>query len=86
MHQDLRKASHSAGAAAKTFTACVEGDLTPEKLTFLERLIDVDLTRDKVLVVLHIREDAALVDPVVVMGTEEEDGEVADVVAQALDV
>lgn len=55
-------------------------------VTFLEGFIDVDLTRDKVLVVLHVREDAALVDPVVVVGTEEEDGEVADVVAQALDV
>lgn len=55
-------------------------------ITFLEGLVDVDLTRDEVLVVLHVGEDAALVDPVVVVGAEEEDGEVADVVAKALDV
>ncbi|TNN66847.1 hypothetical protein EYF80_022916 [Liparis tanakae] len=35
---------------------------------------------------LRVREDAALVDPVVVVGAEEEDGEVADVVAEALNV
>lgn len=70
---------------ATTLTAIVEGD-SPESVTFLECFIDVDLTRDKVLVVLHVREDAALVDPVVVVGTEEEDGKVADVVAQALNV
>lgn len=56
------------------------------EVTFLEGFIDVDLTGDKVLVVLHVGEDAALVDPVVVVGAEEEDGEVTDVVAQALNV
>ena len=35
--------------------------------TFLEGFVDVDLARSKVLVVLHVREDAPLVDPVVVM-------------------
>jgi len=55
-------------------------------ITFLERFVDVDLTRDKVLVVLQVREDAALVNPVVVVGAKEEDGEVADVVAEALNV
>lgn len=54
--------------------------------TFLEGFVDVDLARGEVLVVLHVREDTPLVDPVVVMGTEEEDGEVSDVVAEALDV
>ena len=48
--------------------------------TFLEGFVDVYLARGKVLVVLHVRENSALVDPVVVVGTEEEDGEVADVV------
>ena len=56
------------------------------KITFLEGFVDVDLTRDKVLVVLHVGEDAALVDPVVVVGAKEEDGEVTDIVAQALNV
>lgn len=57
-----------------------------EKVTFLKCFVDVDLTRDKVLVILHVREDTALVDPVVVVGAEEEDGEVTDVMAQALNV
>ena len=63
-----------------------ESSLLPKKITFLERFVDVDLTRDKVLVVLHVREDAALVDPVVVVGAKKEDGEVADVMAEALNV
>ena len=54
--------------------------------TFLEGFVDIYLARGKVLVVLHVRENTPLVDPVVVVGTEEEDGEVADVVAEALDV
>lgn len=56
------------------------------EVTFLESFINVDLAGNKVLVVLHVGEDAALVDPVVVVGAEEEDGEVTDVVAQALNV
>lgn len=55
-------------------------------ITFLEGFVDIDLTRDKVLVIFNVGEDAALVDPVVVVGTEEEDGEVTDVVAKALNV
>lgn len=57
-----------------------------EGITFLEGFVDVDLSRDKVLVILHVGEDAALVDPVVVVGAEEEDREVADIVAKALNV
>lgn len=38
-----------------------------EEITFLKGFVDVDLTRDKVLVILHVGEDAALVDPVVVV-------------------
>lgn len=55
-------------------------------VTFLKGFVNVDLSRDEVLVVLHVGEDAALVDPVVVVGAEEEDGEVTDVVAEALNV
>lgn len=55
-------------------------------ITFLESFVDVDLTRDKVLVIFHVGEDAALVDPVVVVGTEKEDREVTDIVAKALNV
>lgn len=57
-----------------------------KEITFLESFVNVDLTRDKVLVILHIGEDAALVYPVVVMGAKEENGEVTDVVAKALNV
>lgn len=55
-------------------------------VTFLECFIDVDLTSDKVLVVLDVGEDAALVDPVIVVRAKEEDREVTNVVAQALNV
>lgn len=55
-------------------------------VTFLKGFVNVDLSRDEVLVILHVGEDAALVDPVVVVGAEEEDGEVTDVVAEALNV
>lgn len=57
-----------------------------ERVTFFEGFVDVDLTRDKVLVVLHVREDTALVDPVVVVGTKEEDREVTNIVTKALNV
>lgn len=57
-----------------------------KRVTFLEGFVDVNLTRDKVLVILHIREDAALVDPVVIVGAEEEDWEVTDIMTQALNV
>lgn len=57
-----------------------------QEVTFLEGFVDVNLTRDKVLVVLHVGEDPALVDPVVVVWAEEEDGEVSDIVAKALNV
>lgn len=55
-------------------------------ITFLEGFVDIDLTRDKVFVIFNVGEDAALVDPVVVMRPEEEDREVTNVVAQALNV
>lgn len=57
-----------------------------KKITFLEGFVDVDLTSDKVLVALHVGKDAALVDPVVVMGAKKEDGEVPYIMAEALDV
>lgn len=57
-----------------------------EEITFLEGFVDVDLTRDKVLVILHVGKDAALVDPVVVVGAKEEDREVPNIVAKALNV
>lgn len=63
-----------------------QDEILQEEITFFEGFVDVDLTRDKVLVVLHIGEDAALVDPVVVMGAKEEDGEVTNIVAEALNV
>lgn len=64
-----------------------ETQKTKEKsVTFLEGFVNVDLTSDKVPVVLHVREHAALVDPVVIMGTKEEDREVSDVMTKALDV
>lgn len=56
------------------------------EITFLEGFVDVDLTSHKVLVTLHVGKDTALVDPVVVMGAEKEDGEVSYVVAEALNV
>lgn len=55
-------------------------------LTFLEGFVNVDLPGDKVLVVLHVGKHAALVDPVVVVGSKEEDGEVPDVVAEVLNI
>lgn len=57
-----------------------------EEITFLKGFVDVNLTSDKVLVALHIGKDTALVDPVVVMGAEKEDGEVPYVVAEALNI
>lgn len=57
-----------------------------EEITFFEGFVYIDLTRDKVLVVLHVGEDAALVDPVVVMGAEEEDRKVTDIMAKTLNV
>lgn len=55
-------------------------------LTFLEGLVDANLALGEVLVALHVGKHAALVAPVVVMGTEEEDRKVADVVLQRLNV
>lgn len=72
----------------KSQQICLENrrKLSRVEITFLEGFVDVDLTRDKVLVILHIGEDAALVDPVVVVGAKEEDREVTDIVAKALNV
>lgn len=54
--------------------------------TFLEGLVDADLPLCEVFVALHIGEHTALVDPVIVMGPEEENGEITNVVFQTLDV
>lgn len=55
-------------------------------LTFFERLANAHLALCKVLVALHVGEDAAPADPVVVMGAEEKDGELTNVMLQCLNV
>lgn len=59
---------------------------TQKEITFLKGFVDVNLTSDKVLVILHIGKDTSLVDPVVVMGAEKEDREVPYVMTEALNV
>lgn len=54
--------------------------------TFFKCLIDANLSLCKVLITLNIRENSALVYPVIVMGSKEKDWKVTDVVLQALDV
>jgi len=56
------------------------------EVTFFEGFVDVDLTRYKILVILHVGEDPALVDPVVVVGAKEKDREVTDIMAKTLNV
>ena len=55
-------------------------------LTVLEDLADVGLLVAAAAVPLHVGEHPALVGPEEVLGAEEEDGELSDLVAQVLDV
>ena len=55
------------------------------RCTFFEGLVDTGLSISKAFVSFDVREHSALVDPVVVRA-EEEHGEVAQVVLEALDV
>ena len=66
---------------------CTDGTLWQScDLTVLEDLADVGLLALAATVTLHVREHAALVGPEVVLRTEEEDGELANLVPQVLDV
>lgn len=56
------------------------------RCTFFEGLVDTGLSISKAFVSFDVREHSALVDPVVVVRAEEEHGEVAQVVLEALDV
>ena len=55
-------------------------------LTVLEDLADVGLLVPAAPVPLHVGEHPALVGPEEVLGAEEEDGELSDLVTQVLDV
>lgn len=54
--------------------------------TFFEGLVNTSLSLSKAFVSFDVREHSALVYPVVVVRTEEEHGEVPQVVLEALDV
>lgn len=54
--------------------------------TFFKSLVYPDLSLGEVLVVLQVRENSALVDPVVIVRPEEKDWKIPDVVFQILDV
>lgn len=56
------------------------------RCTFFEGLVNTGLSISKAFVSFNVREHSALVDPVVVVRAEEEHGEVAQVVLEALDV
>lgn len=87
MDQNVRNVLPPCRNISIDLTTFVKQDVKKKgEFTFLKCFIDVDLTGDKVLVVLYVGEDATLVYPVVVMRAEEEDREVTNVVAQALNV
>ena len=54
--------------------------------TFFEGLVNTGLSIGKAFVSFDVREHSALVDPVVVVRAEEEHGEVAQVMLEALDI
>jgi hypothetical protein len=56
------------------------------QLTFFEGLVNASLSLCKVFVSFNVREHSALVNPVVVVRTKEEHGEVPQVMLKALDV